>query len=589
MSFLSEDKISEIKDNCSIVEVISDYVSLKKSGINHKGLCPFHLEKTPSFIVNEEKKIFHCFGCGASGNVFNFLMKFEHLSFPDAVREAARRAGISLPVKRAEFNSDEKTKALYELFKINQYASEYFKEILLRSREGEVGRRYLVKRGIDREIIEQFGLGFSSHRWDGLLKSLSAKGISIDALKLLGLVIPREDKKGFYDRFRNRLIFPITDFKGRIIGFGGRTIEGDEPKYLNSPDSPIYNKGYHLYGLSQSLSYIRKADQAIVVEGYFDLLSLYQYDVKNVVATLGTAVTTHQIKLIRRYTKNLLIIFDPDESGKKATMRALPLFLEEGISPQVIFLPSGFDPDSFTKRDKGETIKVKLKNPLPLLDFFLEHLFSTYDPSTIKGKLKIIEEVLPVMSRIKDRAERELYIQRISQRLGIKEEIVFEKMKSGDRREKSQGIERFTGLTEVRKVEKLIVRLMLLYPQLIPQVQKETIIDDLSMDSCRRLATIIIEKFIKDSGFDPTLLMSEVSDEELQGLLSECLFDEEPVVEAPEVLRSCVRNIKLHKMGNEIQKLNVMISKAQDEKNEGLLKEFLLYKQELVKKRKDLD
>jgi DNA primase len=588
LNFLPEDKISEIKESCNIVDVISDYVSLKKSGANYKGLCPFHMEKTPSFMVNEQKKIFHCFGCGASGNVFNFLMKNEHLTFPDAVRETARKAGISLPVRKTEFRSEQKAENCSELYQINEYAAEYFTDMLIRSKEGETGRKYLFKRGIDKEIVQQFKLGFSPNRWDGLLRYLSVKGIPVEEEKRLGLIIPREDKKGFYDRFRNRLIFPITDVQGRLIGFGGRAIGEDEPKYLNSPDSPVYSKGHHVYGLSQSLPSIRKEDQAIIVEGYFDLLSMYQHGLKNVVATLGTAITPHQIRLLKRYTKNLLVIFDPDESGKKAALRSLPLFLEEGISPHVILLPAGFDPDSFVQKDKGEALKDKLKKPLSLLDFFLQYAFITTDPYSVKGKLKIIEEVVPVVSRIKDRVERELYIQKISQRLGIKEEIIFQKIKTADRRGMPERTVEIPEVLEEKKVEKMMVRLMLLYPDLIPQMEKEAIVDDFSIDSCRKLATIIIDKFVASQGFDPTLLMNEVSEEELRGLLSECLFDEEPLEDAVELLRSCIQKIRLGKMGRDLKQLSVMINKAQDERDERLLREFLLYKQELIKKRKDL-
>jgi len=586
--FLSEDKISEIKDSCGIVEVISDYISLKKSGVNYKGLCPFHAEKTPSFIVNEEKKIFHCFGCGASGNVFNFLMKFEHLSFPDAVKEAARRAGISLPLRMVEFKSAEKAEGNAELLKINQSASDYFREILRASKEGERGRKYLVKRGIDKGIAEEFKLGFAPNRWDGLLTFLSGNGILRDDLQQLGLVIPREDKKGFYDRFRNRLIFPIADFKGRIVGFGGRAIEAEEPKYMNSPDSSIYTKGYHVYGLHVSLPSIRKTDQAIIVEGYFDLLSMYQHGIKNVVATLGTALTLHQIKLLKRYTKNLIIIFDSDEAGAKAAMRSLPLFLDEGISPQMVLLPAGFDPDAFAQKDNGEAMRNKLRKPLSLLDVFFGQVFTANDAYSVKGKLKIIEEVVPIVSRIRDRTERELYIQRVSQRLGVKEDIIFQKMKREDRSERSESPGKTLELSEARKVEKMLVRLMMYYPQLIPQIQKDAITDDLSTDSCRKLVAIIIDKFASEKRFDPTSLMNDVVEDEIRGLLSECLFDEEPLENVAELLRSCMQKIRLHKMGKEIQRLNAMINKAQDEKDEGLLREFLLYKQELVKKRKDL-
>lgn len=587
MNYIPEDKILEIKEKCSIVEIISDYVSLKKVGINYKGLCPFHIEKTPSFMVNEEKKVFHCFGCGASGNVFNFLMLYDHLSFPDAVREVAKRVGISLHQGENRTSIKEKVEIFDELYQINEFASDYFQKILIHSQEGKTGRDYLIKRGIDSETSYQFKLGFAPKCWDGLYRYLLSKDIPVEKMVKLGLIIFNEDRNSYYDRFRNRLMFPITDFKGRIIGFGGRAVEGDEPKYLNSPDSPIYHKGHHLYGLSQNLDTIKKEDQALIVEGYFDLITLYQYGIKNVVAILGTALTPYQVRLIKKYTKNLVVIFDPDDSGKKAAFRSLLIFLDEQISPQFVNLPKGFDPDSFVRNDKGETLKAILKNPQFLLDIFIEQLFNSGDPYSVKGQLTIIEEALPVLTRIKNTIERDLYIQKIAQRIGVREYIIYQRMKSFDQEKRTDTVLEASDFGESRKVEKMLIRLMLFYPSLISQIQKEEILNDLPNNSWKRLANILIEKFIDNRGVDPTLLMNEIVEDEMRELLSECLFDEEPLEKPLDLLRSCINKIRLHKIGRELRQLNVMISKAKEEGDEVILN-LLQYKQELIKKRRDL-
>ena len=300
-------------------------------------------------MVNEEKQIFHCFGCGEGGDVFTFLMKVAHLSFPQAIEELAKRYGVQLPSK--EFSPAQKKEMVKRevLFQINQIASEYFHDLLTVRKEGGEARRYLSQRDIKEEIVKEYRLGYSLDRWDGLVQHLREKKVSLELAWELGLIFPKK-KEGWYDAFRGRIIFPIFDLHQRVVGFGGRSIRGGEPKYYNSPESSIYHKGEILYGLQVARRYTPLKDCVIIAEGYFDLLTLHQFGLKHSVATLGTALTTQHIRTLKRYTRNLITVFDADPAGIQGSLRSLPLFLEEEVSGKTVLLPKGEDPDSFLRK-----------------------------------------------------------------------------------------------------------------------------------------------------------------------------------------------------------------------------------------------
>ena len=398
-TYIPDDKIAEIKESCNIVQLISEYVHLKKAGVNYKGLCPFHSDNEPSFIVSEAKQIFHCFGCGTGGNVFTFLMKFEHLSFPEAVKKLAKKSGIELPQKEPS-PAQRKLKGLREkLLKINELAVKYYSNLLTHTKEGEKARNYLKKRGISEDTIIDYKLGLASNHWDGLLNFLKNEGGDLESAQKVGL-LKQGGKSTLYDFFRSRIIFPIISYNQRVIGFGGRTIEGDSAKYINSSDSIIYKKSTSLYGLNLALPFIRKEESAILVEGYFDLLSLHQHGIKNAVATLGTALTEGQIKLLKRFTRNVTIAFDSDPSGIKATVKSLPLFLENKVSPNILLLSPGIDPDSFIQREKEAEFRKKLDQAIPLMEFFITKTVNKRNTSNIRGKLSIIKQVSPLLSKL---------------------------------------------------------------------------------------------------------------------------------------------------------------------------------------------
>ncbi|MCX5715812.1 MAG: DNA primase, partial [Candidatus Omnitrophica bacterium] len=420
MAGIPDNVIDQIQDRIDIVEVIGSYLPLKKAGRNYRGLCPFHHEKTPSFMVSQDKQIFHCFGCGEGGNVFNFLMKYERLEFPEAVRMLAQKAGVVIP-ERLSAESKAQSSLSSKLYAANEMASAYFQNVLRQDSLGKKAYAYLLGRGLNDETIKMFRLGFASSSWDDLINYAKQKGTSADILEKSGLAIAKENG-GYYDRFKERIMFTIFDPKSRILGFGGRVFlppEADQPsadkannspKYMNSPETSIYNKGRNLYGLNFTWKFIRDEDEAVIVEGYLDLIVPFQHGIKNMVSSLGTSLTEDQIRLIGRYTKNTVIIFDPDKAGELATLRSLDLLLQEDLSVKVVRLPEGFDPDSFISRYGAQEFKNRIKTGQSLFDYKMSVLLSKYDKSRLEDKAKITGEMLPTIARVQNAVLQSGYI-----------------------------------------------------------------------------------------------------------------------------------------------------------------------------------
>lgn len=418
MSLIPDDKIREVRERASILEVVSDYVSLRKSGANYQGLCPFHGEKTPSFNVNPARGIFHCFGCGVGGNAITFVAKMEGLSFPEAVKFLAKRVGVEIEDRPVSATEKRRQDEREELYGVVEMAVGLYREALERSEEGGVARRYLEGRGVDKATAEAYRLGFAPDRWDYLTRHLQHRSVSLDLAEKLGLV-RRRDGGGFYDTFRNRLLFTITDIHGRAIGFGGRVLDDSLPKYINSPESPIYHKSDVLFGVSLAKGTMREAGNAIVVEGYFDHLALYQAGVKNVVATCGTALTEGHIKLLKRYAGKVYTLFDADNAGRKATLRAMDLCLDAGFPAHVVELTAGEDPDSFIRKEGADAFSARLEKARPVLDYFFRQLVRDGETGTVDGKVKVIEELTPRLAKVTNAIERELYVREIARVLGV--------------------------------------------------------------------------------------------------------------------------------------------------------------------------
>ena len=355
-----EDITARIKEQADIVQIIGEHVDLKRSGVRFLGLCPFHGEKTPSFSVHGGQQFFHCFGCGESGDVFSFVMKQQNLDFPEAVRLLAERYHIELPQRRRSKEDEERENKRAQLFSINARAAEYFKTYLKEAAEAVAARDYLLKRGVSHEIQERFGIGYAPDvekvGWNFLGSKFKGEEqrLAVEA----GLLVVKE-AGGTYDRFRDRIVFPIYNISGQVCGFGGRIIGEGQPKYLNSPESSVFNKSQSLLGLYQQKDHIRQSNRAIFVEGNFDLISLVANGCENVVAPLGTALTREQLRMVKRFTEEVTLLFDGDEAGNKAAARAVPLFLAEQITGKVAIMPSGHDPDTFI-REEGLAVLNRL-------------------------------------------------------------------------------------------------------------------------------------------------------------------------------------------------------------------------------------
>lgn len=419
---IPENKIDEVRNAADIVDIISGYVQLKKRGKNFIGLCPFHQEKTPSFTVNEDKQIYHCFGCGNGGNVFKFLMEFKNISFVEAVEEVAESAGIKIEVEQ---NIPEQQNELEELYEINVLAARYFSDNLFKSAAGETAREYLKNRGIKTQTQRTFGVGFALSTWDNILNHLRTNKADLVKAKQLGLIDSRDNGE-YYDKFRGRIIYPIFSPNGRVIAFGGRVMENTEnaAKYLNSPESQIYFKRRSLYGLYQSKDEIRKFDRAILVEGYMDLISLYQAGVKNVVASSGTSLTEEQVQLLSRFTKNILVLFDADPAGQKASLRSIEILLKRDFEVKVATLPKGEDPDSFINNFGKERFDEEMGKAMNFIEYQtaqFEEQGLLEDPAQMT---KAIREIVRTLSLVSDELKRNLLMKSIAKKFGLRERLI---------------------------------------------------------------------------------------------------------------------------------------------------------------------
>lgn len=404
MGLIPNEIISAVLERSEIVSVVGRYVALKKAGRNYKALCPFHSEKSPSFVVNPDKQIYHCFGCGEGGNAIGFVMKQERLEFPQAVRLLADQCGITVPDDGpAESGPSKQLKD--DIYRVNEMATGYFHDLLLSSRDAAANkaREYLKNRGVSLDIVKQFRIGFAADEWDGLIRFLGSKGINSTLMEQAGLVIAREGKSGHYDRFRNRVIFPIADIQSRPVAFGARALsETEGAKYINSPETAVYTKGRHLYGLNLTKTATGKLDQAIVVEGYMDMIMPFCHTVENIMASLGTALTVEQIRLIRRYTTNVVMLFDTDPAGQNAIIRSLDLLVEEGMNVRVVTLAKDEDPDSFIRSFGVEAFRRRLDSAQSLFDFKLAWLKAQYPVTTTEGRSKVCRQMMSTIGRYKD-------------------------------------------------------------------------------------------------------------------------------------------------------------------------------------------
>jgi DNA primase len=412
----------ELKRTIDIVELIGQFVQLKRSGQNYMGLCPFHSEKAPSFTVSQTKQMFHCFGCKKGGDAFAFWMEYHKVPFPDALRDLAEKYHVTLPQRQMTSSQKEEMTLKTRIFNINKAAADYFQHILTKTDEGRPGREYLAKRSIPEEIISEFKLGYAPAKWDGLIGFLNQKKMDMKTAEQAGLIVPNK-KGGYYDRFRGRVIFPIEDLRQQIVGFGGRVLDDSLPKYLNSPETPVFHKGKLLFGLHTALQKIRDTGRVVIVEGYTDALALKMHNFKEVVATLGTALTENHVRTLKGYAREAVVVFDPDSAGKTAAMKSLSAFLNEGLASKVIILPEGDDPDSFVNKHGLDGFLKLLSQSIPMFDFFVDMKLSL-GGDQIEGQIRALEDILPVLSQLKNEAMRSYYVRHLAEKLNIAESAV---------------------------------------------------------------------------------------------------------------------------------------------------------------------
>ena len=424
--------IEHVTERTDIYSVVSRYVPLTQKSGRYWGRCPFHNEKTPSFSVNPEKGLFYCFGCGAGGNVFKFLSLIENITYFEAVKLQAQRLGIEIPTKKSSPEQERRRREEKILLKINELAQDFYHECLIKTARGEVGRKYLAARGITTQTIETFKLGLAPDEWETLLKKLTRQNFSAQQLEAVGLIVKRKNYSGYYDRFRERIMIPIANIVGHVVGFGGRVLNNaDEttPKYLNTPETALFNKRNLLFGLDKSNRAINTAGAAIVVEGYMDAISLFSAGIKNVVATLGTAFTPEHAKLILRYARKIIFCYDSDEAGQRATIRALPIVQQIGAEVFVVKIPDGKDPDEFIRKHGKAAFEELIKNAETLVDYRMNYVLANTEYGTTAGKFRALQEILPVIARINDEVKLKDYLKKIANALSLAEYLIEDEWK----------------------------------------------------------------------------------------------------------------------------------------------------------------
>jgi DNA primase len=467
--------ITEVKQKLDIVDFVSEYVTLQKAGRNFKGLCPFHTEKHPSFFVFPEQQSWHCFGaCGTGGDIFSFIMKKEGIDFGQALRLLAQRGGITLgPLETRSKAEDEKKE---RLFQINEAAAEYYHHLLLSTKTGEAARSYLARRKVTPETIKEFRLGFSPNAWETIKNYLQGKGYTEKELIESGLIIEKEEG-GSYDRFRNRLMYPICDTQGRVTGFGARVLDDSLPKYINSAQTPIFDKSSSLYAIDKAKSTIRKKNLAIIVEGYMDVLTAHQHGWQNVVGSMGTSLTEKQVEGIKRLTSNITLALDADLAGEEATLRGKAILASSNAEANVILLPPGKDPDEVIGEDLGLWQKL-VEQAMPIMDFAFQSVISKVDINRARDKSLAVQKLLPSIYEIKDPVQQSHYLKKLASELKIEESAIraaLRESKAGRRRPQlSRAAEqsRLAGQFVSSPIEEDCLALLLQYPELRPSAQE---------------------------------------------------------------------------------------------------------------------
>jgi len=599
--------VEEIKSKLDIVELISEYVQLKASGVNFKGLCPFHNEKTPSFLVSPERQIWHCFGCGKGGDIFGFIQEIEGVDFPEALRILAEKAGVQIKSYDSH-NISQRTK----LLDISSLSAKFYHKILLDSPLAESARKYLQKRGIKKEIITEFQLGFSPDKWDTLLKFLLKRGYKEQEIESAGLIIKKQQGSGYYDRFRNRLMFPICNTHGQVVGFTARVLPSKEKarnekeekaaKYINTPETEIYNKRQILYGLDKAKLEAKLQNYFILVEGNMDVLSCHQANNKNTVCTSGTALTIEQVKLLKRYTPNIFLAFDIDAAGQTATKRGVDILLNQGLNVKIIDLKDYKDPDEFIQKNHKEWAIVS-KTPMPIMEYYFSSAFNKYRKNkellTVEAKKEITKSFLPVIAKLGDSVEQGLWTRRLADELSVSEIFLLDALKkikipkiynATDTKKKDVNVGKIS--LEQQSAERLL-GLILKYPKLGEDFLKK---QSLPLDIFPSVQTQNIAKLVRDyyrrqKKIDAKKIKSKIKEMELVNyyelllFLVEKEFSETSLLDVAQDISSFFFILKKKYLKNKMREALVELKEAEKNKNKSLTEKI---SKEITKLSRDL-
>jgi DNA primase len=587
MEKFTQDFVDRVRDANDILDIISEYISLKPSGRNHKGLCPFHNEKTPSFMVHREKQIFHCFGCGIGGNVFTFLQKQNNLSFNQAVRQLAERAGIPIVTQKVSEDEDKLGKEKDAIYALNKLAMEYYQRCLTLA-QGKSARKYLLEtRNLSEDTIKKFRLGYALSGWDNLINAATKKKYSVSILERAGLIIPRDSASGggsgHYDRFRDLVMFPIIDAQERVIGFGGRVLDERLPKYLNSPETAVFRKSYCLYGLPMAMQPIRSLGYAIIVEGYMDAIRAHHAGVENTVATLGTSLTSEQARLLRRYTQEAILIYDTDPAGIAASLRGLDQLVAVGLGVKVVALPVGKDPDEFiAKQGKDKFLELVQQAKRPV-DFAIKVAIQQYGIKTIDAQVQVVNNILPMIARIPQAVEQDLYLKQLAESvrldlLAVKTQ--FARLKRGNKPNAKPAVGDKTVLDLAQessyRVERDLLSLLMNDPKLILIAKSMIDASDFIRPEYQTIATSLLN--YDEAKLDKRLITQEllnaVENEQYTQLISELEMQEIEYPDNSIALSDCVNRIRDRKRKQLLKEIHEKLKQAEKAGNIGLVKQL---------------
>jgi DNA primase len=557
--FIPDHLIEEIRSQSDILDIISTNVLLKKSGQNYKGLCPFHSEKTPSFTVSPEKQIYHCFGCGAGGNVFKFVMEMEDLPFLDVVRGLASKCGVELPTfKPGQVNAKSNERNM--LLDINQKATNYFIRSLM-SEDGKSARDYLNSRGFnDEKLLTDYSIGWALPGWKNTLNLLKNKdNFSRNDILRAGLIKQKEGagENSFYDRFRERIIFPLQDIHGNLIAFAGRVITETEPKYLNSPETPLYIKGKHLFGFNRAKESIRKQNRALIVEGYFDQMRAHQSGIRNSVATCGTALTLEQANLLKNHTNRATLIFDSDSAGQAATKKGFEVLLKQGLSVEVLSLPAGHDPDSFIHQFGSEKFLEELKNARPFVESYIDDAIESGNLSTPMGKVDVVNKVLPILMKIENTIERTEWISILTERARIEDKALLFELKNAIKQDKTVVHESYQTADSSNKqnTELYLVHLIFSDKELALQIKEQVKVEDFADPNLSQIVELCYQLLAE--GCEPRidLVIDKINEPKIKTLLSKIGVTTIPFDNPKKTLTDCINELNKKTYAQQVEEL----------------------------------